>query len=72
MALDQGDEHQPAAGGLDLRAADDLIGPIVASLDQHIGTDRLDQFQRRVFVEDGHGVDGLERAARPRRGPRPD
>ena len=62
MAFDQGNEHQPAAGGFDLRAADDLVRAVIAPLDQDIGADRGDQLERRVFVEDRHGVDRLERA----------
>ena len=44
------------------RAADDLLGLVVAPFDEDIGADRGDQLERGVFIEDRHGVDRLERA----------
>ena len=62
MPFDHGNEHQPAARFFDLRAADDLVGSVVAPFDEDVGTYRGDQLKRGVFVENGHGVDRLERA----------
>ena len=61
MALDERDQDEPAAGGLDLGAADDLLGAVIAALDQHVGADRLDQGQRGLVIEHGDGIDAFQR-----------
>src|SRR4051794_4842155 len=60
MSLDQRDQHELAPPGFDLGPADDLLGPVVAPLDQHIGPDRLNQGKRGVVVEYGDDADGFE------------
>ena len=71
MARKEGDEHQPASGGLDLDAPDDLLGTIIAPLYQYVGTNGGDGLEGCLGVEDRHGIDGHERAPGPRREPRP-
>ena len=41
--------------------ADDRRFGVVAALDQHVGTQRADQLERRVLVEDDNGVDHRQR-----------
>jgi len=41
--------------------SDDVGVAPVTSLDQHVGLDDLDELERRVFIEDRHEVDALER-----------
>ena len=66
-----GNEHQPASGLFDLLPADDLVGAVIAPLDEDVGPNVGDQLERRVVVEDRDRVDGLERAQDLGRGPRP-
>src|SRR4051794_22461997 len=60
VTFDEGEDDEPAPGGLDLGAADDLVGAIVAPLDQDVGEDGLDQGQGSVVVEDGDDIDALQ------------
>src|SRR2546429_9942324 len=50
----------PAALAHEVRSDDVGVAP-VTSLHQHIGLDDVDEFERRVFIEDRHEVDALER-----------
>ena len=43
------------------RRADDRRLGVVAALHEHVGTQRRDQLERRVLLEDDHGIDRLER-----------
>ena len=43
-----------------LARANDGLGRIVAALDDDVGFDPTNQLERRVLVEDGDGIDGLE------------
>ena len=50
-----------AARGLDQLASDDLVVRLVLPLHEHVGKDPFEGFQWRVLVEDGDGVDAVER-----------
>lgn len=56
----EGEGEDLAAGGLDFFAAGDEVGP-VGALDEEIGEDGGDEFAGGVFVEEGDGIDGIER-----------
>ncbi len=60
-----GKQHDLAAGGFHFFAPGDEMRPIRA-LDQNVGQDIGDELARRVFVEEGDGVDGVERASHAR------
>lgn len=45
----------------DLFCADDPLYRPVAALDEYIGVQAPDQFQRSVFVKGNHGIDALQR-----------
>jgi len=55
----EGESEDLAAGGFDLFAASDKVGPIGA-LDEEIGQDGGDQFAGSVLVEEGNGIDSGE------------
>lgn len=60
MTGGQRNDHALAAPAADLCGADDGVGRVVASLHDHVGAERPDELQRRILVEHGHGIDGLE------------
>ncbi len=61
MAGYQVDQNDFAALRLDQFAADHLLHAIIAALHKHLRADALNQIQRRVFREDHHQIDRLER-----------
>ena len=57
MASQRGDDnHVPATGGRYV-SADHRLGGVIATLEDEIGLERRDQFQRCVFAETRHAVD---------------
>ena len=61
MAFLGGNQHDSAPSGLDGIAADDLIGGPIGALHQDVGLHQADDVGGRVFVEDHHGIDAVER-----------
>src|SRR5690349_8225276 len=56
----EGDRVHAAAPSAHLRGADDRLGLPVPALRQHVGPAGSYQLERRVLVEPGHDLDGLE------------
>ena len=56
----QRDDHAFPAPPADFRSADDGVGGVVAPLHDEVGAKELDECQRRVLIEDGDGINGLE------------
>src|SRR5207247_11059608 len=56
-----GDNDYLAAVRLDHLPADDLLGAVVAALDQHARPHLLDHRERGILAEDDHEIDRLER-----------
>ena len=59
-AFDGGDDLDPATGGDDVFVADDGLDGVVAALDQNVGLEGADQFERRVLFKEHDGIDGGE------------
>ena len=59
--LEDVDQHNHPARGLDDLMADHLLAGVVAALDQRARLDAGDQVDRRVLLEDDDEVDGFER-----------
>jgi len=53
-------DHDLAAARANYLATDDCVRSVIATLDDHVRLKRLDQLERRVLVEQGDGIDGLE------------
>jgi hypothetical protein len=62
MSYSEWNEDQTPARSLDLVSPNNLMRPVIASFDQHVGEDGLDQVERRIFVKDSHRVDGFQSA----------
>src|ERR1700744_3763174 len=61
MSGDEFDQNNATARGFDLFTADHIFKPVIGALDQHRRPNPLDQFERRLLLEDDDEVDGLER-----------
>jgi hypothetical protein len=62
VAFNQRDQHEAAAGCFNFGSTHNLLGPVVTPLDQDIGSDRGDEIERCIFMEDRDGIDRLEGA----------
>ncbi|CUU16974.1 hypothetical protein CDS [Bradyrhizobium sp.] len=60
-ALEDVDQHDDSAGGLDDLMADHLLAGVVATLHQRARLDPGDQIDRRILLEEDDEVDGFER-----------
>jgi hypothetical protein len=73
LAGSERDDDTLAAPAADLRCADDRVGRVVSAFHDDIRPEVSNQLERRVFVEDDDGVDGLEASEHVRAfGLRPD
>jgi len=61
MSGGERNDDQTAAPSFDIRASDDIGWRVVAALDEDVRVQRTNDRERRVFGEDDHGVDALER-----------
>ena len=61
-ALDDRKTDDPAAGGLDGRAPDDLVRAPIGAFDQHIRPQPLDEPERRLPCEGRYAIDISQRA----------
>jgi hypothetical protein len=65
-AIDEGNEHELSAGGLNGLASDYLVGRIVRTFHKHIGNERVDELGGRVFRENSNDVNACERCENDR------
>ena len=65
MILAVRNSQNPAAGGLDNLFADDLIQLPIGPFGQQVGTNRLNEFKRRIFREEDDIIHRLQRGNHP-------